>query len=73
LCRRESVNNPGKMSINSKERKDSSKFLSVDEADRLMGSTTGSDTMSVRNRAITQTFYSAGLRIGEIVAINLET
>ena len=48
------------------------RFLSVDEANRLMGSPDGSDIMSTRDRAILETFYSAGLRIGEIVAINLE-
>ena len=48
------------------------KFLSVDEADRLLGTPVGEDSLSIRDRAILETFYSAGLRIGEIVAINLE-
>ncbi len=73
LCREGSlVNNPGKMVSTPKRGKTLPKFLSVDEADRLMSSPAGSDSMSVRDRAILETFYSAGLRIGEIVAINLE-
>jgi len=73
MCREGNlVNNPGKMVSTPKRGTTLPRFLSVDEADRLMGSPTGSDSMSVRDRAILETFYSAGLRIGEIVAINLE-
>ena len=73
MCREGTlVNNPGKMVSTPKRGKTLPRFLSVDEANRLMGSPAGSDIMSVRDRAILETFYSAGLRIGEIVAINLE-
>src|SRR3972149_1264323 len=73
MCREGNlVNNPGKMVSTPKRGMTLPRFLSVDEADRLMGSPGGSDSMSVRDRAILETFYSAGLRIGEIVAINLE-
>lgn len=73
LCREGSlVNNPGKMVSTPKRGATLPKFLSVDEADRLMGAPAGSDSISVRDRAILETFYSAGLRIGEIVAINIE-
>src|SRR3972149_4772354 len=73
MCREGNlVNNPGKMVSTPKRGKTLPRYLSVDEANRLMGSPAGSDIMSVRDRAILETFYSAGLRIGEIVAINLE-
>ncbi len=73
MCREGSlVNNPGKMVSTPKRGKTLPRFLSVDEADRLIGSPAGRDSLSVRDRAILETFYSAGLRIGEIVAINLE-
>src|SRR3989337_217360 len=73
ICREGNlVNNPGKMVSTPKRGKTLPRFLSVDEANRLMGSPAGSDIMSSRVRAILETFYSAGLRIGEIVAINLE-
>ena len=73
MCREGTlVNNPGKMVSTPKRGKTLPRFLSVDEANRLMGSPDGSDIMSTRDRAILETFYSAGLRIGEIVAINLE-
>ncbi len=73
MCREGNlVNNPGKMVSTPKRGKTLPKFLSVDEADRLLGTPVGNDSMSVRDRAILETFYSAGLRIGEIVAINIE-
>src|SRR3990170_6834351 len=73
MCREGNlVNNPGKIVSTPKRGMTLPRFLSVDEADRLLGSPCGSDRMSVRDRAILETFYSAGLRIGEIVAINLE-
>jgi integrase/recombinase XerC len=73
MCREGNlVNNPGKMVSTPKRGKTLPKFLSVDEADRLLGAPVGEDRLSIRDRAILETFYSAGLRIGEIVAINLE-
>src|SRR4030067_3575601 len=73
MCREGNlVNNPGKIVSTPKRGMTLPRFLSVDEAARLMGSPVGSDRMSIRDRAILETFYSAGLRIGEIVAINLE-
>ncbi|MEK6538015.1 MAG: tyrosine recombinase XerC, partial [Nitrospirota bacterium] len=73
MCREGNlVNNPGKMVSTPKRGKTLPKFLSVDEADRLLGTPVGEDRLSIRDRAILETFYSAGLRIGEIVAINVE-
>ncbi|MCC6544360.1 MAG: tyrosine recombinase XerC [Nitrospirae bacterium] len=73
MCREGNlVNNPGKIVSTPKRGTTLPRFLSVDEAVRLLGSPSGNDRMSVRDRAILETFYSAGLRIGEIVAINLD-
>lgn len=73
MCREGNlINNPGKMVSTPKRGKTLPNFLSVDEADRLLGTPVGEDRLSIRDRAILETFYSAGLRIGEIVAINLE-
>src|SRR3972149_8044065 len=73
MCREGNlVNNPGKMVSTPKRGKTLPNFLSVDEADRLLGTPVGEDRLSIRDRAILETFYSAGLRIGEIVAINIE-
>lgn len=73
LCRESSAgNNPGKMVSTPKKEKSLPRFLSIDEMDRLLKTPSGEDTLTVRDRAILETFYSCGLRIGEIVAVNLE-
>lgn len=73
LCRESSSwNNPGKMVSTPKKEKGLPRFLSVDEMDRLLKAPSGGDTLTVRDRAILETFYSCGLRIGELVAVNLE-
>jgi integrase/recombinase XerC len=73
LCRESGgVNNPGKMVSTPKRTRNLPRFLSVDEADRLLNAPSGGDVMTLRDRAILETFYSAGIRIGEIVAVNIE-
>ena len=73
LCRDSGMmSNPGKMVSTPKKDRKLPRFLSVDEMDRLLKSPAGTDVLSVRDKAILETFYSSGLRIGEIVAINIE-
>ena len=73
LCRELGwVNNPGKMVSTPRRAGNLPRFLSVDEADRLLNAPSGVDVMTLRDRAILETFYSAGIRIGEIVAVNIE-
>jgi integrase/recombinase XerC len=48
------------------------RFLSIDEMDRLLNTPVGEDAWVIRDRAILEAFYSSGLRIGEVVALNLE-
>src|SRR5688500_5432595 len=44
-------------------------FLSSDELDRLLQAPTGKTWQSLRDRAILETLYSAGLRVGELTAV----
>lgn len=73
LCRELVISdNPGKMVSTPRKEKTLPRFLSIDEMDRLLNTPAGESTLTIRDRAILETFYSSGLRIGEIVAINLE-
>ncbi|BCR04219.1 tyrosine recombinase XerC [Desulfuromonas versatilis] len=47
------------------------KTLSVDEAHDLMEKTQGGDLLALRDRAILETLYSCGLRVGELTALNV--
>lgn len=73
LCRESVISdNPGKMVSTPRKEKTLPRFLSIDEMDRLLNTPEGENRLTIRDRAILETFYSSGLRIGEIVAINLE-
>lgn len=45
-------------------------FLEADELDRLLESASGDDLKSLRDRAILELLFSAGLRVSELVSIN---
>lgn len=47
-------------------------FLSIEEALELVETAQGNDFLTVRDRAILETFYSTGIRISELVALNVE-
>lgn len=47
-------------------------FLTVDDALALMEALPGKDTASLRNRAILETFYSTGIRLSELVTLDLD-
>ncbi|MFH1848017.1 MAG: tyrosine recombinase XerC [Candidatus Omnitrophota bacterium] len=47
-------------------------FLSEDEIDKLLGAPDISQPGGLRDRAILETLYSAGLRISELVGMNIE-
>ncbi|MDD5434378.1 MAG: tyrosine recombinase XerC [Nitrospira sp.] len=55
-------------------RKDKSlpRFLSIDEMDTLLNAPVGEEVLTLRDRAILETFYSCGMRIAEIEAVNIE-
>lgn len=48
------------------------KALSVDETMRLLESTVPSDPLSSRDRAMLELLYASGMRISELIALNLE-
>jgi integrase/recombinase XerC len=47
------------------------KFLSIDEVFHLLEETTGQSVLALRDRAILELFYSGGLRVAELVGLNL--
>ena len=47
-------------------------FLSQEDIDKLLNAPQGETLMCLRDRAILETLYSAGLRVSELVALNQE-
>lgn len=77
------INNPFKMISTPKEEKHLPRFLTVDEAFRLMDASRREprvklkrrrDTIPLqkRNRAVLELLYSSGLRVAELVSLNME-
>jgi len=48
------------------------KFLSLEQIKKLLESANANDVIGIRDRAILETFFSTGLRIAELVALNVE-
>lgn len=48
------------------------KFLNLEQVERLLMAVEPKDDASIRNRAILETFFSTGLRIAELVSLNVE-
>ncbi len=46
-------------------------YLTVPEIEALLATTDGSETLGMRNRAIIEVLYGAGLRVGELVALDI--
>jgi len=46
-------------------------YLPVDETFRLLDGTKGDSLLAARNRAILETLYSTGMRVGELVGMNV--
>lgn len=64
--------NPAKMVATPRQDKGLPVFLSIDEMDRLLNTPVGDEVLTIRDRAILETFYSCGLRIAEVAAMNLD-
>jgi site-specific recombinase XerD len=48
------------------------KFLSLEQIGKLLASVEPKDDISIRDRAILESFFSTGLRIAELVSLNLD-
>lgn len=63
--------NPAKPLRNPRKEKKLPHFLSGREIGKLLAAPSKSEPMGLRDRAILETLYSAGLRVSELVGINL--
>lgn len=74
FCQRENLceSNPGKPLRNPRRERKLPHFLTSDEIGRLLDSPPKDTPMGLRDRAIFETLYSAGLRVSELVGINDE-
>jgi integrase/recombinase XerC len=62
--------NPAKPLRNPRKSRTLPHFLSTDDLDRLLTTPPADRPMGIRDRAILETMYSAGLRVGELVGLN---
>src|SRR6266404_5670239 len=62
--------NPAKPLRNPRKPRSLPHFLSTEELGRLLESPPAGDPQGLRDRAILETLYSAGLRVSELVALN---
>ena len=62
--------NPAKPLRNPRKGRSLPHFLSAEDIGRLLSSPPASTTMGLRDRAILETMYSAGLRVSETVGLN---
>lgn len=74
LCRKGIVSqNPAKGVRTPKEGRRIPPFLREDEVVSLLESPSGDTPLELRDRAILETLYAAGLRVGELVGLNLDS
>ena len=64
-------NNPARLVATPKQEHRLPTFLTVDDALALMEASPGEETASLRNRAILETFYSTGIRLSELVTLDV--
>lgn len=65
-------NNPAKMVSIPKREKTLPSFMSVDEAFALMDAPKGASLKAYRDKAIFETLYSCGIRVSELVGMNVD-
>ncbi len=63
--------NPTESVLTPKQEKPIPRYLSVDDMFRLLDAVKPSDLTGKRNRAILETLYSTGIRVSELVGLNL--
>ena len=64
--------NPADLVQSPRAEKNIPAFLSVDDAMAILSADFGRGFRGLRNRAIVELFYSAGIRLGELTGLNLE-
>lgn len=64
--------NPAQAVITPKRGQPIPNYLPVDEMFRLLDGLKGDSVLALRNRAILETLYSAGLRVGELVGMDVQ-
>jgi integrase/recombinase XerC len=62
--------NPAKALRNPRKSRKLPHFLTTDEIGQLLDAPRGTGTQAIRDRAILETLYSAGLRVSELVGLN---
>jgi integrase/recombinase XerC len=65
--------NPGELISTPRQEKYLPKTLTVDEVFALIEQQGGSELLVCRDRAILEVFYSCGLRVGELTALNVDS
>jgi site-specific recombinase XerD len=64
---------PDKIALSKADKsKQTVKFLTLEQISKLLASIEPKDDISIRDRAILEAFFSTGLRIAELVSLNLE-
>jgi tyrosine recombinase XerC len=72
LCREGTVRTNPMLSLRTpKQDKRLPNVLSVEEVARLLGTASGNDSAALRDRAILETLYSSGMRVGELVSLKV--
>ncbi|MDY6987651.1 MAG: site-specific tyrosine recombinase/integron integrase [Thermodesulfobacteriota bacterium] len=64
--------NPAEMVLTPKRGRPVPRYLTVDETFRLLDGLKGDSVLALRNRAILEVLYSTGLRVGELVAMDVK-
>jgi len=64
--------NPVKVIRTPRQEKRLPKFLSPAEVERLLATPNGQDLLSLRDAAMLEVLYSSGIRVSELVGLNLE-
>jgi len=65
-------NNPVKAIRTPRQEKRLPKFLAPADVERLLAAPDGDDLLSLRDAAMLETLYSTGMRVGELVGLDLE-
>ena len=64
--------NPGEAVLTPKRGQPVPNYLPIDETFRLLDGIKGDSLLGLRNRAILETLYSTGLRVGELVGMDVQ-